>query len=134
MQANGFVFFEIYVVDLAHYKAIFHDALGMTLVEDEPDFVKLASDYGTVLLNSMILPAGHPFARYRELPSRGMGVEMGIVTTDLAGAQERARKLDGCVVSDVVHQEWGMSDFRIQSREGYYFRVTTPDPEATFSP
>jgi predicted enzyme related to lactoylglutathione lyase len=132
MQANGFVFFEIYVVDLAHYKAIFADALGMKVLEDEPDFVKLASAYGTVLLNSMVLPATHPFARYRDLPSKGMGVEMGIVTTDLDAAQARAKKLDGCVVSDIVHQEWGMSDFRIQTREGYYFRVTTPDPEATF--
>ena len=134
MQANGFVFFEIYVADLAHYRSIFEDGLGMRVVEDDGDFVKLKSAYGTVLLNSMTdLPEAHPFARYRDVPSRGMGVEMGIVTTELAAAHERTRRVPGCVVSDVVTQEWGMSDFRIQTREGYFFRVTTPDPEEPFN-
>jgi hypothetical protein len=135
MQANGFVFFEIYVVDLAHYTAIFRDGLAMKVVEDDDDFVKLKSAYGTVLLNSMTnLPETHPFARYRDIPQRGMGVEMGVVTVDLAAAHERTMRVPGCTVSDVAHQEWGMSDFRIRTKEGYFFRVTTPDPEETFNP
>jgi hypothetical protein len=130
MQANGFVFFEIYVTDLAHYRAIFESGLAMTVAEDDGDFLKLKSAYGTVLLNAMTnLPKDHPFAHYRDIPSRGMGVEMGIVTVDLAAAHARTKTIPGCVVSDVVTQEWGMSDFRIRTREGYFFRVTTPDPD-----
>jgi hypothetical protein len=131
MQADGYVFFELYVVNLAHYVAIFRDALGFRVVEDDADFVKLASMHGTVLLNATTsLPATHPFASYRSNTSRGRGVELGIVTIDLAKARTAARALAGCVVSDITHQEWGMSDFRIQSLEGYFFRVTTPDPDA----
>jgi hypothetical protein len=134
MQANGFVFFEIYVTDLAHYRAIFEHGLAMKVVEDDGDFVKLKSSYGTVLLNAMTdLPKDHPFARYRDVSSRGLGVEMGIVTVDLAAAHARTRTIEGCVVSDVVTQEWGMSDFRIRTREGYFFRVTTPDPDEPFN-
>ena len=135
MQANGFVFFEIYVADLAYYKNIFELGLGMRVVEDDVDFVKLKSAYGTVLLNAMTnLPESHPFARYRDVPVRGMGVEMGIVTVDLSTAHARTKDIPGCVVSDIVTQEWGMSDFRIRTREGYFFRVTTPDPEEPFTP
>ena len=129
MQADGFVFFEIYVTDLAHHTAIFRDALGFRVVEDDGDFVKLKSPHGTVLLNSMTLPATHTFAEHRTAPRRGMGVEMGIVTVDLEACWTRAKALSGCVVTDIVTQEWGMSDFRILSREGYFFRVTTPDPD-----
>jgi hypothetical protein len=130
MQAEGYVFLEIYVEDLQHYVSIFRDALGFRVVENDDDFVKLASTHGTVLLNSMTdLPATHPFASFRTEPRRGMGVEMGIVTKNLDKAWRAAREIPGCVVSEVTHQEWGMSDFRILSREGYYFRVTTPDEE-----
>jgi hypothetical protein len=130
MQADGHVFFELYVVDLAHYVAIFRDALGFRVVEDDDDFAKLESSHGTVLLNSMAaLPEGHPFAAYRTHPLRGMGVELGVVTRDLDRAWHAARALGGLVVTDITHQEWGMSDFRIQTREGYFLRVTTPDEE-----
>jgi hypothetical protein len=134
MQANGFVFFEIYVADLAYYKNIFEVGLGMRVVEDDADFVKLKSAYGTVLLNAMTnLPESHPFAHYRDVPLRGMGVEMGIVTVDLSAAHTRIRNIPGCDVSDIVTQEWGMSDFRIRTREGYFFRITTPDPDEPFN-
>jgi hypothetical protein len=128
MQADGHVFFELYVLDLAHHVAIFRDALGFSVIEDDGDFVKLASSHGTVLLNSTTtLPPGHPFAGYRTAPRRGIGVELGFVARDLARARQQALKIDGAVVTEVTHQEWGMSDFRILSREGYFIRVTTPD-------
>jgi hypothetical protein len=128
MQHDGHVFYELYVESLAHYVAIFRDALGFQVVEEEPDFVKLASSHGTVLLNATsLLPADHPFHDYRSHLPRGLGVELGIVTRDLERAREAARQIQGCSVSDITTQEWGMRDFRIRSLEGYYFRVTTPD-------
>ncbi len=130
MQADGYVFFELYVVDVAHYVAIFRGALGFRVIEEEDDFVKLRSSHGTVLLNAMKdLPSDHPFVAYRSQASRGYGVEMGFVTRALEPAREAALAIPGCVVTEITHQEWGMSDFRILSREGYFFRVTTPDPD-----
>jgi hypothetical protein len=139
VQARGFVFFEIYVEDLAYYTRIFRDGLGFAVAEDDPDFVKLKSRRGTVLLNAMILPESHVFANVRSEPVRGMGVELGIVTDDVssltaARARTVALGLERCTISEIVHQEWGMSDFRLLTKEGYFFRVTTPDPdEATSS-
>ena len=129
MQATGHLFVELYVEDVAHYVAIFRDALDFVVIDEEDDFVKLRASHGTVLLNATPrLPPSHPFAEYRAHSTRGMGVEIGFVTDDLEKARQAAMGLAGCVVSEVTHQEWGMSDFRILSREGYYFRVTTPDP------
>jgi hypothetical protein len=128
VQADGYVFFELYVADLAHYVSIFEGALGFRVVERDPDFVKLASSHGTVLLNATTsLDPSHPFADYRAHLRRGVGVELGVVTQNLDEAREAALAIAGCTVSDVSTQEWGMRDFRIASREGYYFRVTTPD-------
>jgi catechol 2,3-dioxygenase-like lactoylglutathione lyase family enzyme len=130
MQADGFVFFEIYVADLAAYVRLFKDALGFELAEDDGDFVKLRSAKGSVLLNAMrTLPPEHPFHDFRRVPKRGFGVELGVVTTRLDEAWRAARALDGFQVTDVVTQDWGMSDFRVLTPEGYYLRVTTPDPD-----
>ncbi len=130
MQRDQYVFFELYVVDLLHHVTIFRDALGFRVVEEDEDFVKLASSHGTVLLNSTRdLPRTHPFADYRERSPRGMGVELGVVTRELEKARRASLLIEGCTVSEISTQEWGMSDFRIQSREGYFLRVTTPDED-----
>ena len=69
MQAEGYVFVELYVVNLDALRRIFRDALGFRVVEDEEDFVKLAADHATVLLNAMTdLPPAHPFAAIRSGP------------------------------------------------------------------
>lgn len=130
MQTDGHVFFELYVRDLRSYKRLFHEALGMTLAEDEDDFVKLKSSHGTVLLNAMDdLPATHPFAGFKERPTRGFGVELGVVIDDLDRAWERAKTLDDCTVTDIATQPWGMRDFRVTTMEGFFVRVTTSDPD-----
>lgn len=127
MQADGFVFVELYVEDPAYYVRIFHDALGFEVVRDEGDLVELRAKHATVLLNRFDDPeAGHPFEHYREHARRGMGVEIGIVCEDVEPLWARARRIEGCVVSEICAQEWGMTDFRVLTPHGYYLRVTTP--------
>ncbi len=127
MQADGYVFVELYVEDPAYYVRLFRDALGFTVARDEGDFVALRSRQGTVLLNAFTDPEpGHPFEHYRDQPRRGLGVEIGIVTERAAEAWAAARAIEGCVVGELVTQEWGMTDFRILTPHGYYLRVTTP--------
>lgn len=129
MQADGYVFVELYVEDPAYYVRIFRDALGFSVSRDEGDFVALRSKHGTVLLNAFTEPeSGHPFEHYREHPRRGLGVEIGVVTERVAEAWAVARHIEGCTVSELVTQEWGMTDFRILTPHGYYLRVTTPAP------
>jgi lactoylglutathione lyase len=129
VQAAGYVFVELYVEDSRCYLRIFRDALGFEVVRDEGDWVELRSreGHGTVILNQFDDPdAGHPFERYRDAPRRGVGVEIGIVVDDVRSAWERARRIEGCEVTDIVRQEWGMTDFRILTPHGYYLRVTEP--------
>jgi len=130
MQAAGYLFVELYVVDLAHYKAIFRDALGFEVIEDDKDFVKLRSQHGTVLLNATTaLPGPIHSPTTARMRGAGTGSRLALSPTISTAARQASLAIPGCVVTEVTHQEWGMSDFRILSREGYFFRVTTPDPE-----
>jgi hypothetical protein len=136
LRTPGFVFVELYVEEPAYYVRIFRDALGFEVLRDEGDFVELASARGLVLLNAFEEPEpGHPFERYRAEVRRGLGVEIGIVLDRerLVASWEAARRIDGCAVSNVVDQEWGMTDYRIVTPHGYYLRVTTP-PRAAGAP
>src|SRR5262249_30586660 len=94
---------------------------------DEGDFVELRSARAIVLLNRFDDPdAGHPFEHYRDEPKRrGLGVEIAIVSDRVHDAWRAARAIEGLRVTDVVDQEWGMTDFRIVTPHGYYLRVTT---------
>ena len=130
MQTDGHVFFELYVADLRWYVGLFRDALGMTVAEDDDDFVKLKSAHGTALLNGMDdLPAAHPFAGFKAVPTRGFGVELGVVIDDIDAAWARAQALRDCLVTPIATQPWAMRDFRVTTKEGYFLRVTTSDPE-----
>ncbi len=125
---DGFVFVELYVEEPAYYVRIFHGALGFEVVRDEGDFVELRSPNGKVLLNGFAeLDPGHPFENYPAERRRGIGVEIAFVVADdrLAHVWAEAKRVEGCVVSDVVEQEWGTTDFRILTPHGYYLRVTT---------
>jgi hypothetical protein len=127
LRRPGFVFVELYVEEPAYYVRIFRDALRFEVVRDERTFVELRSERGLVILNAFEdADAGHPFEHYRREKRRGVGIEIGIVTDRLEETWEVVRSIEGCVVSDIVHQEWGMTDYRILTPHGYYLRVTTP--------
>src|SRR5579862_7294642 len=102
MQAEGYVFVELYVEDIAYYLHIFRDVLGFRLMRDEGDWMELRSSHGTILLNRFDEPEpGHPFEHYRDVPRRGVGVEIGIVVDAVEESWEEARKIPGCTVSEV---------------------------------
>lgn len=127
MQKDGYVFVELYVEETAFYVHLFRDALGFAVLRDEGNFVVLRSKQGTILLNTFPEPEpGHPFEHFRSVPRRGFGVEIGIVVERAEEAWAAAKRIEGCVVSEMVAQEWGMTDFRILTPQGFYFRVTTP--------
>lgn len=130
MQAPGYVFVELYVEHMEYYLRLVRDVLGFEVVRAEDGWAELCSSHGTVILNRHDDPEpGHPFEHFARVRPHGMGVEIGIVCAsrqDLSDKWARARRVPGCVVTDIVDQEWGMTDFRILTPEGYYLRVTTP--------
>ena len=127
MHADGFLFLELCCEEPSYYARIFRDALGFKVIRDEGDFMELRSARGLVILSSLTdAEPGHPFEHYREAPRRGIGVEIGIVSDHVEAAWAAAKKIEGCTVTDIVEQEWGMTDFRILTPHGYYLRITTP--------
>jgi hypothetical protein len=122
----GAAYVELMVDDLAHHVAIFRDVLGFAMIEDEGEFVKLATDHALVLLNAeRDLGEGHPFADVAHGARRGLGCELVFVTGALGAAHAKAVAI-GLSPTPIVAQEWGMSDFRLLTRDGYYLRVTAP--------
>jgi lactoylglutathione lyase len=130
MQAPGYVFVELYVEDMPYYLLLVRDVLGFEVVRTEEGWAELRSSHGTIILNRHDDPEpGHPFEHFAGVQRRGFGVEIGIVCdsrADLSAKWARARRVEGCVVTDIVDQDWGMTDFRILTPQGYYLRVTTP--------
>ncbi|MFI5302029.1 MAG: VOC family protein [Polyangiales bacterium] len=123
--APGAVYVELFVDDLAHHVAIFRDGLGFEIVEDEGEFVKLATPTALVMLNAeRDLDDDHPFAQLRRGARRGLGCELVFVVADVHRTREKMCVIDGCAPTAIVDQEWGMSDFRVTTRDGYYLRVT----------
>lgn len=121
----GALYVELFVDDLAHHVALFRDGLGFEVVEDEGAFVKLATPRALVMLNAEHdVDDDHPFVAMTAGARRGLGCELVFVVADVRESREKMSSIDGCAPSDIVDREWGMSDFRVTTRDGYYLRIT----------
>ena len=131
-RTSGFVFVELYTHDIQTYISFFQNVAGFKLVRDEGGFAELRSDTAVILLNAdkdQDLPERHPFKGRLLGPGKGVGVEIGIVKADLPVAREAALKVKGWSVTEIRRQEWGLSDFRVVTPDGYYLRFTDPSVE-----
>jgi catechol 2,3-dioxygenase-like lactoylglutathione lyase family enzyme len=127
MRKPGFVFVELYTQRLDEYASFFQKVCALRLVREEGGFSELRSATAMVLLNAdKELPQGHPFQDRLVGSNQGIGVEIGIVVNDLAAARKTALQFSGWTVSDIRHQEWGLTDFRVITPDGYYLRLTDP--------
>jgi len=125
MPGPGFVFVELYTQSIPEYIAFFQRTVGCRLIRDEGDFVELRLDAAIVLLNAANeLPEGHPFRSRLPGHSQGVGVEIGIILADLTSAREAAITFPGWTVTEMQRQDWGLTDFRVTSPDGYYLRFT----------
>lgn len=127
MPTPGFIFIELYTQRLVEYAAFFKQVCAFTLIREEGGFSELRSATAMVLLNAdKELPQGHPFQSRLTGTAQGIGVEIGIVVSDLAAARDAALHFPGWTVSDIRRQEWGLTDFRVTTPDGYYLRLTDP--------
>jgi hypothetical protein len=55
-------------------------------------------------------------------------VEIGIFSDDLEASWQRARLVEGCEVTAIVRQEWGMTDYRILTPHGVRAPVVLSRP------
>jgi lactoylglutathione lyase len=122
------MFIELYIKDVAFHTTLFVDILGFDNSKQLGNWLDLRKPGQRLMLNWEDLPQTHPFAQYRSENRLGAGVETAFVVDDVVAVHRQCQQLQGGQVSDVVTQEWGMTDFRITTPEGYYIRITTAPP------
>ncbi|MDW8244619.1 MAG: hypothetical protein RMJ88_15535 [Thermogemmata sp.] len=127
MYDQGSIFVELYTQRLEEYACFFQRVCGFTILRRHDDFYELRSSIAVILLNAdEKLSAGHPFQGWLSETNKGIGVEIGIVVSDLEAARAAALLFSGWTVTDIRQQDWGLSDFRVTTPDGYYLRLTTP--------
>ncbi|MCU1489143.1 MAG: Glyoxalase/bleomycin resistance protein/dioxygenase [Acidimicrobiaceae bacterium] len=52
------------------------------------------------------------------------GTELVLMVEDVGGEQERVVAEDWPLLQDLTAQPWGLTDFRLQDPDGYYWRLT----------
>jgi catechol 2,3-dioxygenase-like lactoylglutathione lyase family enzyme len=123
----GLIFIELYTLDIPASTRLFTDVFRFSVVQNEEGFIGLRSPRAIVLLNDgHDLPPGHRFQGRITGHDHGDCVEIGLVVDDLEATRQRAMELGIYQVTDIVLQDWGMRDFRILTKEGFYLRVTEP--------
>jgi NAD(P)H-dependent FMN reductase/catechol 2,3-dioxygenase-like lactoylglutathione lyase family enzyme len=122
------IFIELFTSDIQREIQMFTSTIGMRVVRDEGDFCELRHGGYTLLLNTDVpTEPKHPFAIAKTSGVFGGGCEIGIVVSDVNAVFESFRsKFQDRIVSGLNRQSWGMTDFRIQSNDGYYIRITGP--------
>lgn len=116
---------ELFVDDLAVSIDFYHHVLGFELGQSQPDGYTPMRKAGFQLsLNLRAnLPDDHPIQA--EAGERlGRGVEFVLEVGDIENIYQHILSTNWPISSDMQHQPWGMTDFRLIDPDGYYWRVT----------
>jgi uncharacterized glyoxalase superfamily protein PhnB len=103
----------------------YHHILGFELGQSQPDGYTPMRKAGFQLsLNLRAnLPDDHPIQA--EAGERlGRGVEFVLEVGDIENIYQHILSTNWPISSDMQHQPWGMTDFRLIDPDGYYWRVT----------
>jgi lactoylglutathione lyase len=75
------------------------------------------------------IPASHHLKRSPNAP-RGIGVEfcLYVEEAELESWYERARRESSLPVEPLQRRSWGARDFRVVDPDGYYIRISGPNP------
>lgn len=121
------VFLELYVKNIAFNITFFTTIFGFTVVRDEGNFAELHLGSSIVLLNASASDVkGHVFHKKINPETNGIGVEIGIFVDDIDSVYKKAKEFkEFKSISELKRQDWGMTDFRILTKDNYYIRVTT---------
>jgi catechol 2,3-dioxygenase-like lactoylglutathione lyase family enzyme len=121
------VFIELYVENIPQNIDFFCSVLNFIVVRNEGDFAELRHGDSIFLLNASASDVpGHFFHKKIDSSNNGIGVEIGIAVENISSVYERALNYSPKKeISKLVHQDWGMTDFRIVISDNYYLRVTS---------
>lgn len=121
---------ELFPADLDAAVDFYVSVLGFSVVDDrrETDDPYAALVHGDVRLGLARRPEVEPQQRSDRAPE--VGVELVLEVDDLDAAREQVAEGGWPVVEDLTLRTWGLRDFRLLDPSGYYWRLTTREPEA----
>ncbi len=123
----GVVCNELYTRDIPGTARLFTELFGFVVIREEDGFWALRSRRAALLLNDgHDLASDHPFFGKVTGSGHGQCVEIVVAVENLDTTYEAARLFTDCAVTPIKLQEWGIRDFRLTTKEGFYLRVTEP--------
>ena len=117
---------EIFPADLDAAVDFYVRVLGFEVVRDERQapspYVALAR--GPVRVGAATRDAVSDQGQRRP----PVGVELVLEVDDVDADRDQVHDAGWPVVEDMTLRPWGLRDFRVLDPDGYYWRITTPDP------
>lgn len=117
---------ELFVDDLEASIDFYGRVLGFVSGERQADgYTSMTHGDVNLALNLRAsLPAEHPVQAVAG-ERLGRGIELVLEVTDIAGMHERLYLANWPLASALMHQPWGLTDFRVLDPDGFYWRITT---------
>ena len=121
---------ELFPDDLDALVDFYVSVLGFRLVEERrrTDDPYAALVHGDVRLGLARRPEVDEQQRLDRAPE--VGVELVLEVDDLDDAHFQVAARGWPLLEDITSRKWGLRDFRLLDPSGYYWRLTTREPEA----
>ena len=117
---------ELFVTNLPVSIGFYSRVLGFETDEQQSDgYTPMTNGAVRIALNLLsALPDDHPIQLApHERPGRG--VEFVLETDDIVATCAHTLAQGWPLSSEMKHQPWGLTDFRILDPDGYYWRITS---------
>lgn len=117
---------ELFVDDLAASIDFYSRVLGFKVGGQQADGYTSMTN-GDVYLSLNLranLPDDHPIQANAD-ERLGRGIELVLEVTEIKALYERVLSANWPLSSELQHQPWGLTDFRVLDPDGYYWRITT---------
>ncbi len=128
LRKPGFVFMELGTTHVEDYLSFFESVGQFRPMSRQPGYIQARSELAEItFIDPKFWSGGHPFSGKLKGSDQGLGIEIGIVVTNLDQAYAAALKWKDKgwpVATGIVRRPWGVRDFRVLAPDGYYLRFT----------
>jgi len=117
---------ELFVTDLMRSIDFYQRVLGFEMAASHPDgYTPMSLGPVNIALNRLDgLPEDHPIQKTAD-ERLGRGVELVLEVDDVNAVLQRIASLGWPLSGRLQQQPWGLTDFRIEDPDGYYWRISS---------